>query len=69
LIFAIRFYRGYARKIKAAGRRNSLRLADILARVWTDCLEETIWGLESLEKDIRERLNALSSLWGKDKTT
>ena len=65
LFFAIRFYRGYARKMAAVGRRNSLRLADLLARSWTDHLERTTRDLESLEKDVRERLNTLSTLWGK----
>jgi len=67
LFFSIRFYRGYARKMKAIARRYQLRLAEALACECADRMERTTRKLESLEKDVRERMNALSSLWGKDK--
>ncbi len=68
MFFSIRFYRGYARKMKAIARRHQLRLTEILARDWTGLLERTTLKLASLEKDVSERKSALSSLWRKDKT-
>ena len=68
LFFSIRFYRGYARKMKTIGRRHGMRLADLLAADWTGLLERTTRKLESLEKDVGERMNTLSSLWRKEKT-
>ena len=69
MFFSIRFYRGYARKMKAIARRHQLRLTEILARDWTGLLERTTLKLASLEKDVSERKSALSSLWRKDKTS
>ena len=68
MFFSIRFYRGYARKMKAIARRHQLRLTEVLARDWTGLLERTTLKLASLEKDVSERKSALSSLWRKDKT-
>ncbi len=68
LFFSIRFYRGYIRKMKAIARRYQLRLTEALVRDWAGLLERTALKLESSEKDVRERKNALSSLWRKDKT-
>ena len=66
LFFSIRFYRSYVRKIKAMARRRQLRGAEALARDWTGRLTATTRKLESLEKDVRERLDALSPLWRKE---
>ena len=65
LFFSVRFYRGYVRKMKAMARRHQLRRTEALARDWMDCLTATTRKLESLEKDVRKRLDALSSLWRK----
>jgi GTP-binding protein EngB required for normal cell division len=68
LFFSIRFYRGYARKMKAMAQRHQLRITKALARDWSDCLTATTRKLESLEKDVRKRLDALSRLWRKEKS-
>jgi hypothetical protein len=51
--------------MKAMARRHQLRRTEALARDWMDCLTATTRKLESLEKDVRKRLDALSSLWRK----
>ena len=68
LFFSVRFYRGYVRKMKAMARRHQLRRTEALARDWSGRLTATTRKLESLEKDVTKRLNALSSLWPKEES-
>ena len=68
LFFSVRFYRSYVRKMKAMARRHQLRRTEALARDWSGRLTATTRKLESLEKDVRKRLNALSSLWPKEES-